>query len=83
MDVGQISISISTPWPAYGGEKTLPVNNNTISSSIAGLSEKNFDYNQVMMDLEEVKSFLYMVVGGGSLRVKQGEKVGANVDKLA
>lgn len=36
----------------------------------------------VMMDLEEVKNFLYMVVGGG-VHVKHDEKLGSVVNKLA
>jgi len=41
-----------------------------------------FDYDKVMMDLEEVRNFLYMLIGA-ELQVKQDERIGINVDRVA
>lgn len=44
---------------------------------------QKFDYDTVMMDLEDVKNFLYMLIGGSLLRVKDSENLGVNVNKTA
>jgi hypothetical protein len=79
MDVGNIQISVHPAWPAASGERLFQPDGQGASAP----TEVNFDYNQVMMDLEEVKNFLYMVVGGGSLKLRQDERVGTAVDKRA
>jgi hypothetical protein len=35
-----------------------------------------------MMDLDEVRNFLYMLIGA-EIQVKQDERIGVNVDRVA
>ncbi|MGV7930069.1 MAG: hypothetical protein AB2L13_14400 [Spirochaetota bacterium] len=42
---------------------------------------EHFDYDKVMMDLDEVRNFLYMLIGA-EIQVKQDERIGANVDRM-
>lgn len=52
-------------------------------NTIPGSGEEGFDYNKVLMDLDDVKSFLYLIMGNGVHQLKQDEKVGSNINKLA
>lgn len=41
------------------------------------------NYEEVIMDLEEVKNFLYMMIRAGGLQVASKKDLGATVNKLA
>lgn len=43
---------------------------------------ERFDYDKVMMDLDEVRNFLYMLIGA-EIQVRQDERIGMNVDRVA
>jgi len=64
----------------------MEAKNNFVSESdgfFPGASRKNrIDIDDIMMDLEEVKHFLYMVIGGG-VQVKEDDKAGHVINKLA
>ncbi len=58
---------------AYSGNNAAPVN--TAKSEI--------DYEKSMMDAEDVKDFLFMLIGGGLSKVPDFESKGANFSKSA
>lgn len=51
------------------------------NSQPADISNKSeFDYAQAMMDLEDVKNFLFMCIGGDISRISADENRGRKVD---
>ncbi|MBP7603402.1 MAG: hypothetical protein KBA15_05710 [Spirochaetes bacterium] len=61
-------------------DRLFAVNAGTASGPKA--ETERFDYDKVMMDLDEVRNFLYMLIGA-EIQVKQDERIGVNVDRVA
>ncbi|MBN2040707.1 MAG: hypothetical protein JW864_11725 [Spirochaetes bacterium] len=80
MEVGTITNNITTPKinlnniePGY--DVSNPLIAADISNSVTGTSAQ-FDYNEAMMDLQEVQDFLFMLIGEKSPgRDGKGEKL--------
>lgn len=50
----------------------------------AEISVRNdFDYDKVMMNLEDVKNFLFMLIGGNLAKVAENENRGSAVNTFA
>ncbi|HSV96155.1 MAG TPA: hypothetical protein VLM75_04380 [Spirochaetota bacterium] len=79
MDVTSVIPGFPSVRSAAIDERMLAVN----ARAASGLRTEapHFDYDKVMMDLDEVRNFLYMLIGA-EIQVKQDERIGANVDRM-
>lgn len=54
---------------------------NSVPANITGRSE--FNYDDVMMNLEDVKNFLFMLIGGNLAKITAADIKGKNVNTTA
>jgi hypothetical protein len=79
MDVRSFTNSISVNRSLHFNDDRTPIK----SGEINPLPQKSsFDYDRVMMNMEEVKNLMYVVLGGGSGRVRGTEQLGNLVNRL-
>ena len=83
MDVTTMNIGFTLARSSGVSADIFPSKNTEMPDPPSRRIESSFDFHRVVMDLDEVKSFLYMVVGGGIPQVIHDERVGGNVNRFA
>jgi hypothetical protein len=64
--------------PSFSDERPVAVKGQIPGNNVQ--SEQKVDYDKLLMNLEEVKDFLYMLIGG-LIEVKKEQNIGASIDK--
>ncbi|TAL33823.1 MAG: hypothetical protein EPN93_13140 [Spirochaetes bacterium] len=80
MEVGTLAHTSQITRHAQFNDSHAPVRGADIQPLPAG---SNFDFDRVVMNMEEVKNLLYVVLGGGPGRVNTSSHLGSLVNKLA
>jgi hypothetical protein len=81
MDVNLLN-NLPIPTNYIGANESKP-NLHNESEFLFKHDENKIKPDDVMMDLEEVKNFLYMLIGGKSIHVSANAEKGLNVNKIA
>jgi hypothetical protein len=81
MDVAIINNNVSIP-----GSALVKNNENSIDTASINIERNNsikFDYSKVLMDLEEIQDFLFMLIGSENPAKAGKSDKGVNIDLLA
>ena len=80
MEVSQLNTTIPFSAPVHIDDRMIP---GKADLEVSGGGRPKFEFEQAMMDIEDVKNFLYMVLSGRGINLVQDADLGKNVNKYA
>lgn len=80
MEVNQLNMTLPFSAPVHIDEKMLAKKTDL---EVSGAGPQRFEFEQAMMNIEDVKNFLYMVLSGRGINLIQDADLGKNVNKYA
>jgi hypothetical protein len=80
MEVNHLNTTIPFSAPVHIDDRMI---SRKADLEMCGAGRPKFEFEQVMMDIEDVKNFLYMVLSGRGINLIQDADLGKNVNKYA